>query len=68
MSSVDLTPTQKTVLRWKKAGLKNADVAVKMTVSKRTVDFHLANIYQRLQVNNLTQALNSCEKLGIKIE
>ncbi len=36
-----------------------------MVVSKRTVDFHLANIYQKLQVNNRVQALRAATRLGL---
>jgi DNA-binding CsgD family transcriptional regulator len=36
-----------------------------MVVSKRTVDFHLANVYQKLQVRNRVQALRAASRLGL---
>ena len=35
------------------------------SVSKRTVDFHLANIYDKLQVNNRVQAFRAATRLGL---
>jgi DNA-binding CsgD family transcriptional regulator len=34
-------------------------------VSKRTVDFHLANIYDKLQVKNRVQALRTATRSGL---
>ena len=34
-------------------------------VSKRTVDFHLANVYDKLHVNNRVQAFRRATRLGL---
>ena len=34
-------------------------------MSKRTVDFHLANIYDKLQVNNRVQAFRAATRMGL---
>ncbi|MDO8650038.1 MAG: LuxR C-terminal-related transcriptional regulator [Candidatus Berkelbacteria bacterium] len=34
-------------------------------VSKRTIDFHLANIFDKLQVNNRVQAYRAAMRLGL---
>ena len=47
------------VIEWK----SSKDVADALYVSKRTVDFHLANIYDKLQVSNRVQAFRRATRL-----
>lgn len=46
-------------------GHSSQEAADKMVVSKRTVDFHLANVYQKLQVRNRVMALRTASRLGL---
>lgn len=46
-------------------GHSSKQVADALFVSKRTVDFHLANIYEKLDVTNRVQALRRAVHLGI---
>ncbi len=46
-------------------GHSSKQVAELLYVSKRTVDFHLDNIYEKLQVTNRMQALQRATRLGI---
>jgi len=46
-------------------GLSSKEVAVALFISKRTVDFHLASIYDKLQVENRVQALRRATLLGL---
>lgn len=46
-------------------GKSSKEVADLLFVSKRTVDFHLANIYNKLQVNNRVQAFRRAARLGL---
>jgi len=62
---VRLTPTEVKVLSLIANGHSSQEAADKLVVSKRTVDFHLANIYQKLQVNNRVQALRAASRLGL---
>jgi len=62
---IRLTPTEVKVLSLIAQGHTSQEAADKMVVSKRTVDFHLANIYQKLQVNNRVQALRAATRLGL---
>ncbi|MER3495994.1 MAG: hypothetical protein C4320_03810, partial [Armatimonadota bacterium] len=41
------------------------EAALKLEKSKRTVDFHLANIYAKLEVNNRVQAFRAALRLGL---
>ncbi len=62
---VRLTPTEVKVLSLIAQGHSSKEAAEKLVVSKRTVDFHLANIYDKLQVNNRVQALRMANRLGL---
>src|SRR5690242_3173682 len=46
-------------------GHSSKQVADLLFVSKRTVDFHLDNIYEKLQVSNRMQALQRATRLGL---
>jgi LuxR family maltose regulon positive regulatory protein len=46
-------------------GHASKQVADILFVSKRTVDFHLDNIYSKLNVTNRMQALNKAQRLGL---
>ena len=65
-SAISLTPTETNVLLlMRNEDLSSQEAADKMVVSKCTIDFHLYNIYQKLGVHNLTQALRAAEKLKL---
>ncbi len=46
-------------------GYSSREAAEALYVSKRTVDFHLANIYDKLEVNNRVQAFRAATRLGL---
>ncbi|HLV80872.1 MAG TPA: helix-turn-helix transcriptional regulator [Chthonomonadaceae bacterium] len=46
-------------------GHPSKKVAEMLFISKRTVDFHLDNIYEKLQVSNRMQALQRAVRLGL---
>lgn len=62
---VRLTPTEAKVLSLVAEGHTSKEVADRLVISKRTVDFHLANIYDKLQVSNRVQALWAATRLGL---
>ena len=63
--SVKLTKRELEVLSLVIEGKSSKDVADELYVSKRTVDFHLANIYDKLQVSNRVQAFRRATRLGL---
>lgn len=63
--SVRLTKRELEVLQLVIEGRSSKDVADALYVSKRTVDFHLANIYDKLQVSNRVQAFRRATRLGL---
>ncbi len=62
---IKLTPTEIKVLTLIAQGHSSKSVAELLTVSKRTVDFHLANIYEKLKVKNRVQALRAASRNGL---
>ena len=49
---ISLTEREIEVLKLILEGKSNKEVALNLCCSKRTVDFHLARIYQKLDVSN----------------
>jgi DNA-binding CsgD family transcriptional regulator len=63
--AIRLTKRELEVLSLVIEGKSSKDVADALYVSKRTVDFHLANIYDKLQVSNRVQAFRRAARLGL---
>jgi len=58
------TPRELQALTLVSRGMDSKTVAKKMGISKRTVDFHLANVYTKLDANNRVQAINNARAKG----
>ena len=62
---VRLTKREIEVLSLVLDGKSSREVAAALFCSKRTIDFHLARIYEKLQVSNRVQAMRRAALLGI---
>lgn len=60
-----LTAREKEVLQLLARGLRNKEIAARLVVSERTVNFHLANIYAKLHVSGRTEALSKALEQGL---
>lgn len=60
-----LTAREQDVLQLLVRGLRNKEIAARLFVSERTVNFHLANIYQKLNVSGRTEALSKALERGL---
>ena len=60
-----LTAREQEVLRLLARGLRNKEIAARLFVSERTVNFHLANIYSKLHVSGRTEALSKALEQGL---
>jgi ATP/maltotriose-dependent transcriptional regulator MalT len=63
--TVRLTKRELEILTLILEGHPSKKVAELLFVSKRTVDFHLDNIYEKLQVSNRMQAIKRASNLGL---
>lgn len=63
--SVRLTPAEYRVLKLIAEGHTSQQAADLLVCNKRTVDFHLANIYEKLEVHNRVQAIRAAARLGL---
>mgnify|MGYP000426344100 CR=1 FL=1 len=61
----ELTPREMQVLHLLAEGQSNRQIARHLSLSVRTVEAHLHNIYGKLGVNNRTQAANQAKVLGL---
>jgi DNA-binding CsgD family transcriptional regulator len=62
---VRLTKREIEVLSLVLEGKSSREVANCLYCSKRTIDFHLARIYEKLQVSNRVQAMRRAALLGL---
>jgi DNA-binding NarL/FixJ family response regulator len=55
-AGTELSERESEILALVAAGLTNAQIATRLSVSESTVKFHLQNVYQKLHVANRTEA------------
>jgi DNA-binding NarL/FixJ family response regulator len=60
-----LTERECDILQWAARGLTNKGIGAKLSISDRTVQGHLANIYAKLGVNSRTEAVTKALHLNI---
>jgi DNA-binding CsgD family transcriptional regulator/signal transduction histidine kinase len=61
---IELTPREMEVAQLLVEGLSNKEIARFLSISPRTVNFHLDNIYSKLGVNSRTEAAIYCLRRG----
>jgi DNA-binding NarL/FixJ family response regulator len=64
-ASPPLTEHELRVLRLVANGLTNAQIANFLKIRERTVEFHLSQIFQRLDISSRTTAILKAERLGL---
>lgn len=63
--SVNLTPREREVLKWVKAGKSSWDISMILNCKKRTVDYHVTQIKQKLNAVSRPQAVAIAVELGL---
>ena len=61
----DLTDREREVLQLVSSGLTNRAIGMKLSISDRTVQGHLASIYAKLQVSSRTEAVTKALNMGL---
>ncbi len=61
-----LSAREAEVLRLVAQGMTNAEVAEKLFISSRTVDWHLGSIYRKLGFHSRTEATRFAVELGLR--
>lgn len=61
---VRLTKREIEILSLIAQGHSSQEAADTLIVSKRTVDFHLSNVFEKLRVNNRVQAIRVAREIG----
>jgi len=63
-SGVSLTSSEAVVLRLMANGLSCKEIGVELTVSPRTVNFHLGGVYRKLGARNRIDAIRLATRHG----
>jgi len=61
----ELTPRELEVLRLLAQGLRSQDIAGQLTVTERTVKFHVSSILSKLGASNRTEAVKLAAQRGL---
>lgn len=60
-----LTPKERDVLSWAAKGKSYADIAIILSMSDHTVDFHIRNIFKKMGVNHMILAVVKAMTYGL---
>lgn len=61
----DLSPRERDVLELLAEGLRNQDIATRLSITEKTVKHHVSSILSKLQVNHRTEAALLAAKAGL---
>jgi DNA-binding NarL/FixJ family response regulator len=64
-TSLQLTEQELRVLRLVAQGFTNKKIACSLEIKERTVEYHLSQVFQRLDVTSRTAAAMKAEKTGL---
>lgn len=64
-SAVQLTDREREVLGLLVDGFRNADVARRLSISEKTVDFHVGHLFAKLGARSRIEAVMSAQRLGL---
>lgn len=65
---ISITKREKEILDYVLDGCKNREIAGKLNIAERTVEFHKQNIYLKLDVNNSVDLYKTAQRLNLLTE
>ncbi|GJL95019.1 MAG: helix-turn-helix transcriptional regulator [Hyphococcus sp.] len=65
INSLGISPREYETLELLAAGLTNKEIARKLDVSPNTIKTHLARVYEKLEVQRRTQAIQKAKELAL---
>lgn len=57
VTNISLTLKEKEILKWTSKGLTQIEIAKVLNITRHTVNYHMRNIFRKLDTNNITAAL-----------
>jgi LuxR family quorum-sensing transcriptional regulator LasR len=63
--SINLSPQQQEILKWTAAGKTTWETSVIMRCTEANVNYHLKQLFGKLQANNKTHAVSKAIQLGL---
>jgi DNA-binding CsgD family transcriptional regulator len=60
-----VSPREREIIRYIAGGMRNADVARVLAISVRTVEKHLNNIFQKVEVRSRRELIGYARRVGI---
>ena len=63
-----LTPRELQVLQFLCGGLRNAEIAERLSRSVRTIDHHLAAVFAKLGVDSRVAAIQAAQRAGLAVQ
>lgn len=64
-SNIELKVRESEVLEWAMLGKSSAEIAIILSISESTVNFHFNNLYKKLNVTSRTQAVAKAIQYGL---
>ncbi|MEJ2687195.1 MAG: autoinducer binding domain-containing protein [Gammaproteobacteria bacterium] len=62
---VYMTEREKEILKWSANGKTRGEIGAVLNISENTVDYHLRNVYRKLDTNNITVAVLNALRNGL---
>jgi DNA-binding NarL/FixJ family response regulator len=63
----ELSEREQEVAKLAAQGLRNTEIAYKLTITKRTAGTHLNHVYAHLHLRNRTELANFLREIGVKL-